>query len=42
VSHPLGWVQVWVQLARSLEAESGLNGVESTIVVKVNSRMLYR
>jgi hypothetical protein len=36
------WVQPGVQLARSLEAKSGLNGAESTVSVEVISRMLYR
>jgi hypothetical protein len=34
-------VDSWVQLARSLEAKSGLNGAESTANVEVNSRTLH-
>ena len=35
-------IDFWVQLARSLEAKSWLNGAESTVSLEVNSRMLYR
>jgi hypothetical protein len=35
-------VQIGVQLARFRKPVSGLNGAESTVHVKFNSRMLYR